>query len=158
MPIFMDRHYIPGLTALDVAEGHKRDLKIQHKFNCRALTYWYDETKDVAFCLVEAPSKKAVRRLHESAHMLIPNQIIEVQSNIVEAFLGRITDPESVDGADTQQRIGPAFRTILLAELKNAVQLISHAGKIDSIERFHTHNEIIRAALVQHHGRLPVGD
>lgn len=153
MPIFMDRHDIPGLTAAHVAEAHRRDVKIQHEFNCRALTYWYDETRDVAFCLVEAPRKESVSRLHDRAHGLIPNQIIEVEGNIVEAFLGRITDPEAVDEADRQQRIGPAFRTILLAELKNAAQVIAEAGKIDSSERLRTHNEIIRAALAQYHGR-----
>jgi AraC-like DNA-binding protein len=153
MPIFMDRHELPGLTATDVAEGHRQDLKIQHKFNCRALTYWYDETKNVAFCLIEAPSKEAVCRLHDSSHGLIPNRIIEVQGTIVEAFLGRITDPQTADEADMPQRIGPAFRTILLTELKNAAQFISKAGKHDSSDRLHTYNGIIRAALAQHQGR-----
>ena len=50
MPIFMDRHDIPGATAKDVAEAHKQDLAIQDDFNCRALTYWFDEEKGMAFC------------------------------------------------------------------------------------------------------------
>lgn len=153
MPIFMDRHDVPGLTAMDVAEGHKRDLEIQHKFGCRALTYWYDETRDVAFCLIEAPRKEAVRHLHDSAHGLIPHQIIEVESHVVESFLGRVSDPDAGGDAGTQQRIGPAFRTILLTELKNAVPLIARAGRSDTSRLLQTHNEIIRNAFARHRGR-----
>jgi len=72
MPIFMDRHDIPGLTAMDVAEGHKQDLLIQDRYDCRALTYWFDEKRGTAFCLIEAPKKEAVERMHDEAHGLIP--------------------------------------------------------------------------------------
>ncbi len=67
MPIFMDRHDIPGITAMDVAEAHKQDLMIQDKYDCRALTYWFDEKRGTAFCLIEAPRKDAVERMHDEA-------------------------------------------------------------------------------------------
>lgn len=41
MPIYMDFHDLPdGVTAVHIAEMHQADLKIEHKHNCRALTYW----------------------------------------------------------------------------------------------------------------------
>ena len=44
MPLFMDLHELPdGVTAAHVAEMHQADLAIEHKFNCRGLTYWCDE-------------------------------------------------------------------------------------------------------------------
>lgn len=153
MPIYMDRHDVPGLTAMDVADGHQRDLKIQHKFNCRALTYWYDETREVAFCLIEAPRKEAVHHLHANAHGLIPNRIIEVESSVVEAFLGRIGNPEAMDAAETKELIGPAFRTILMTELKNGARLQSKLAPPDFNELLHRHNLIIRTAVRQHQGR-----
>ncbi len=46
MPIYMDRHDIPEhITAADIAKMHQADLKIEHKFNCRGLTYWCDEER-----------------------------------------------------------------------------------------------------------------
>ncbi|WP_430810715.1 MULTISPECIES: nickel-binding protein [unclassified Carboxylicivirga] len=94
MPIYMDRHDLPGVTAQDVAEAHGQDLKVQHLYDCRALTYWFDEERQTAFCLIEAPNKEAVTMLHKNAHGLVPHQIIEVNKQIVESFLGRIKDPE----------------------------------------------------------------
>ncbi len=49
MPIYMDRHDLEAATAKDVAEAHQVDLKIQHHYNCRGLTYWYDEERGTAF-------------------------------------------------------------------------------------------------------------
>ncbi|MBE0642980.1 MAG: DUF4242 domain-containing protein [Bacteroidetes bacterium] len=93
MPIYMDRHDVPGATAADVAQAHQEDLKIQDRFGCRALTYWFDEMRGTAFCLVEAPNERAVHEMHALAHGLIPHQILEVESSVVESFLGRIEDP-----------------------------------------------------------------
>ena len=43
MPIFMDRHNVSDeVTAEHVAQLHQADLKIQHQFNCKGLTYWFD--------------------------------------------------------------------------------------------------------------------
>ena len=93
MPLYMDRHDGLNATAKSLAEAHQLDLKVQNKFRCKAHTYWYDEDKQIAFCLIEAPDKKAVEEMHRNSHGLVGNQIIEVQSNIVEYFLGRISDP-----------------------------------------------------------------
>lgn len=91
----MDRHNLPGVTAKDVAEAHQQDLKIQHLYGCRALTYWFDEIRQTAFCLIEAPDEQAVKRMHNQAHGLIPHEIIEVKKELIEAFLGRIEDAQS---------------------------------------------------------------
>lgn len=115
MPIYMDRHDIPGVTAEAVAEAHNEDLKIQDRFNCKGLTYWFDEEKGMAFCLIEAPDKKSVQELHDYAHGLIPNRIIEVESSLVEAFLGRIEDPDQPIDAKLPIINDPAFRVVMVA-------------------------------------------
>jgi len=114
MPIFMDRHDIPGVTAKAVAEAHQEDLKIQHEFDCKGLTYWFDEIKGMAFCLIEAPDKESVQRLHDYAHGLIPNKVIEVESDLVESFLGRIEDPADQKQSGIPVISDPAFRAILV--------------------------------------------
>lgn len=93
MPIYMDRHNIPAeLTSQHVARMHQEDLKVQHLYGCKGMTYWCDET--TAFCLIEAPNKEALKKMHDHAHGALPHAIIEVDPKIVEAFLGRIKDPE----------------------------------------------------------------
>lgn len=115
MPIFMDRHYLPEeATAEIVAQLHQEDLKIQDKYNCRGLTYWFDDKRKTAFCLVEAPNKEAITKMHKNAHGEVPNQIIEVNAAVVESFLGRIEDPEKSQNTKLNIINDPAFRTIMI--------------------------------------------
>ncbi len=119
MPIFMDRHDVSEtVTAENVADLHQQDLKIQHKFNCRGLTYWFDETRKTAFCLIEAPDENMLREMHDKAHGQVPHRIIEVDANIVESFLGRIEDPEKAQNTMLNIINDPAFRIIMVIELK----------------------------------------
>ena len=110
----MDRHDVSALvTAENVAQLHREDLKIQHEFNCRGLTYWFDDVKKLSFCLIDAPNKESIKKMHNSAHGEVPNQIIEVDPNVVASFLGRIEDP--VNSAQKELNIinDPAQRTLM---------------------------------------------
>jgi AraC-like DNA-binding protein len=118
MPLYMDRHDVSDqVTAEQVAELHQQDLKIQHKFNCTGLTYWFDENRKTAFCLIEAPNEQAIEEMHRQAHGEVPHRIIEVDPAIVESFLGRIEDPQKAKNARLNIINEPAFRTILLLEM-----------------------------------------
>ena len=119
MPIYMDFHDLPdGVTAAHVAEMHQADLKIEHKYNCRGLTYWCDERRQTAFCLIEAPNEQAIVDLHQKAHGAVPQRIIEVNDTIVESFLGRIEDPEKSQNTKLNIINDPAFRTLMVVTLK----------------------------------------
>lgn len=118
MPIYMDRHDVSKeVTAEMVAELHQKDLKIQHQFKCRGLTYWFDENRNTAFCLIEAPNETAIVNMHKKAHGKVPHQVIEVEPSIVESFLGRIEDPEKAKNTQLNIINDPAFRVILLVGL-----------------------------------------
>lgn len=115
----MDRHEIPAtITAEDIAKMHQADLKIEHEFNCRGLTYWCDEERKTAFCLVEAPNAQAVHDMHDHAHGKVPHSIIEVEGTIVESFLGRISDPVKAQKTELNIINEPAFRILMVTELK----------------------------------------
>jgi len=114
----MDRHDVSdNVTAEIVAELHQADLKIQDKYNCRGITYWFDDVRKTAFCLIDAPNKQAIKRMHDDAHGEVPHHIIEVDKNIVESFLGRIEDPIKATNTELNIINDPAFRTILHVEL-----------------------------------------
>ncbi len=121
MPIFMDRHDVSeSVTAELIAQLHQEDLKVQHHFGCRGLTYWFDDKRKTAFCLIEAPDAGAIQKMHDIAHGQVPNTIIEVETSIVEAFLGRIGDPEKAQNIGLNIINDPAFRTIMVISFKRA--------------------------------------
>lgn len=119
MPIFMDRHVVSEtITAEIVAQIHQEDLLIQHKYDCRGLTYWFDDARKTAFCLIEAPDRNAIIEMHHHAHGNVPHQIIEVDKTIVESFLGRIEDPEKAQNTNLNIINDTAFRTIMVLNIE----------------------------------------
>lgn len=150
MPLFMDRHYIEGATPEEVAKAHHEDMKIQSRHHCKALTYWHDEEKGVAFCLIEAPSAAAVRGMHKEAHGLIPNQIIEVDSSAVAQFLGRVIDPEKEDGKPMTES---PFRAIMFIDMVSSTDITKALGDAKALDLVHRYRDVVRKALVDHGGR-----
>ncbi|MDX1627967.1 MAG: DUF4242 domain-containing protein [Fulvivirga sp.] len=154
MPIYMDRHFVPGITAKDAASAHREDVNIQEKLGCRAITYWVDEERDSAFCLIDAPDIETVKKMHDEAHGLVPHEIIPVNSNVVEAFLGRISDPEVCISEDNLKIFNdPAFRIILVTKAKDPLLLVEELGKEKATELLQLKNNIIREQIQKYEGR-----
>jgi hypothetical protein len=61
-----------------VAEAHVKDLEAQEKHGVNYIRYWFNEVKREVFCLVEAPSATAADAVHNEAHGLGADEIIEV--------------------------------------------------------------------------------
>lgn len=154
MPIYMDLHIVPGITAKGAAEAHRQDLLIQSQYNCTCMTYWVDESKDSAFCLIEAPNEDAVRVLHDNAHGLITHQIIQVNKTVVESFLGRIYDPETTTLIEGQLKVfnDPAFRVLVLVKLIDPILLSHKVGKLESEELFSHYHKNIEVKSAEHEG------
>ena len=57
MPLFLDRHDIPGVTAVDLAIAHARDVQIEKQYGVRYITYWFDPSRGTAFCLAEGRTR-----------------------------------------------------------------------------------------------------
>src|SRR5207245_10786196 len=55
VPLFLDRHDIPGATAVDLAMAHARDVEIEKQYGVKYITYWFDPSRGTAFCLAEGP-------------------------------------------------------------------------------------------------------
>jgi len=66
MPEFMDVHHnMKGLTKEDLKAAHDADLAIQGEENVVFKSAWADPEAGVVYCLSEAPSADAVKRIHE---------------------------------------------------------------------------------------------
>ncbi len=152
MPIFMDRHDVSeAVTAENVAQIHQEDLKIQGEFGCRGLTYWFDDKRKTAFCLIEAPDAKAIQKMHDKAHGQVPTSIIEVEPSIVESFLGRIQDPERARDTGLNIINDPAFRTIMVISLNRITLRKDSRPFKTSFEKF---DQNIQKTLHSHEGNL----
>ena len=75
-----------NVTAKAVADAHQKDLRLQDKYGVKLLTYWFDEARGSAFCLMDAPAEERVTQLHAEAHGSVPNKNMEVDPQTVEAF------------------------------------------------------------------------
>jgi class 3 adenylate cyclase len=143
-------------TAKAVEDAHQKDLKLQDKYGVKLMTYWFDETRGSAFCLMDAPAEEKVMQLHAEAHGSIPNKIMEVDPHTVEAFLGRIEDPSPSPGPDAEAieaTMDPAFRVVMFTDMKDSTAITTRLGDAAALTHFRTHNAISRDALKRHSGR-----
>jgi class 3 adenylate cyclase len=155
MPIYMDRHYVEGATRHSVAHAHEKDLEIQDKYKVKFLTYWFDEARNTAFCLVSAPNKEAINKTHAEAHGMVPNEVIEVDPTVVDAFLGRIKDPVPTEGTGATVEVlrEPAFRAIMFTDLKDSTAMTKRLGEAKALHLLHIHNAMTRNAIRDFDGR-----
>ena len=152
MPIFLDRHDLKGLTAADIAEAHRKDLEVQGRYGVRFLTYWFDDTRGTAFCLIDAPDIETAMRVHDEAHGAIARDVIEVDLSAVEAFLGRVSDPApAVQGS--KPAIDPAMRTIMFTDIVDSTGMTARLGDIRAVEMVRAHDALVRRALNDKGGR-----
>lgn len=148
MPIYMDRHYIEGATRHGVEIAHQKDLEIQDQYGVSFITYWFDEERCTAFCLIDAPDKETVRKVHGKAHGLVPHEIIEVDPSLVKTFLGRIEGPSS----EQQSTIDSAFRAIMFTDIEESTALTTRLGDEEMVALLNVHNRIVRHALQANRG------
>ena len=59
--------------------------------------------------------------MHNHAHGQVPSRIIEVETSIVESFLGRIGDPEKAKNTELNIINDPAFRTLMVVAMNRSV-------------------------------------
>jgi class 3 adenylate cyclase len=152
MAIFMDRHDLAGTSAAEVAEAHRRDLEIQDDYGVKFLTYWFDERRGTVFCLIDAPDAASAQRVHQDAHGHIAGEIVEVALSAVEAFLGRIHDPETVRGKGTAD-VDAGLRTILFTDIVGSTEMTARLGDRMGIELVRAHDAVVHRCLGHSCGR-----
>jgi class 3 adenylate cyclase len=147
MPLYMDRHDIPGVTPEQVAQLHLLDVPVAARHGVQFLTYWFDAAAGAAFCLARAGSPEALAAVHRESHGQVPNRIIAVSEASVLRFLGRIEEPQDESG------ITSPFRTIMFTDLEGSTTLLHDLGEPAYLELLAEHDVILRRVLVGQGGR-----
>lgn len=148
MPLYLDRHDIPGVTAEQVADAHLLDLAVEQKHGVRYLTYFLEPAAGSIFCLAEGPNKEAVEEVHREAHGLMASSIIEVEHGTLQSFLGPI--PTHPPGAVFVDR---AVRAVLFTDICGSTALTHAHGDDVSRALVREHDSIVRDALARFDGR-----
>jgi len=150
----MDVHNMQGRTTLQVDQAHLADLREQAKYGVEYRKYWFNENYGKAFCLVDAPTPEAAQLVHREAHGQIAEKIIEVQPELVEAFLGggEIGPSGAVlsPGVEGKER-DSAFRTILFTDIVGSTD--EALGDDAGMALLRVHDTIVRDALAAADGR-----
>src|SRR6185503_14900702 len=149
MPLYMDRHDLPGATAEDVARAHVADLEVQDRFGVQYTTYWFDPVNESAFCLVHAPSKEAAETVHREAHGLVAGQVIDVDERAVREFLGQIVEPTPGD-----PWVATAFRAVLFTDIANSTTLTQALGDARAMQIVRDHDDVVRRAIEARGGQV----
>uniref|UniRef100_UPI00321700B2 nickel-binding protein n=1 Tax=uncultured Draconibacterium sp. TaxID=1573823 RepID=UPI00321700B2 len=156
MPLFIDRHNLQHpMSAEAMAQKHLDDIKIQHKFNCRKLSYWYDEKRNIAFCLFEAPSRNNLNEMHKYAHKGVPSQIIEVSPKIIESLISQIEAAHIP--AEIDLNIAPSSLTTIMASKLEQNEISSF--DINELEIIYKkHGKEVRETAQQYNGTIISND
>jgi class 3 adenylate cyclase len=149
MPLYLDRHDVPGTTPEELAAAHERDLEVQASHDVKYHTYWFDEGTGAVFCLAEGPTRDAVEAVHMEAHGLVAASIIEIDPAVpLNSFLG--PSPQEPPGTPYT---ASATRAIVFTDLCGSVAQTVELGDEGHLALLREHDQIVRSALTAHEGR-----
>ena len=152
MPLYMDVHRnMNGITPDSLRAAHFQDLDVEERFGVHYHKYFFNEATGTVFCLVEGPSAEACRAVHRESHGLEPEDIIEVQPEVVEAFFAaqRYDDVGAAIGSDG--RPDGALRVVMFTEVANlAVAARSDERRAAAV--LAAHDRIVRESVVAQGG------
>lgn len=158
MPLYMDIHTVdPEATWEDVAKAHYADMEVQDQYDVDYLKYWFNKDCGKLFCLVNAPSAEAAQCVHEQAHGLLAEKLIEVDPELIDGFMG--DSPVNNGGAalylgaTSETQRDPGVRTIMFTDIVDSTAMCSEHGDDAAIAMLKAHDGVVREALGKNGGR-----
>ncbi|HEY1655773.1 MAG TPA: nickel-binding protein [Candidatus Tumulicola sp.] len=156
MPLYMDIHEVAGVTAQAVAEAHRADVETQGQYDVTYHKYWLNEEQGKIFCLCTAPNADAAALVHQKAHGLTAQKIIEVAPEIAEGFLGGcVVDANGAVLSSTSagRERDSGIRTIMFTDLVDSTMLTQQLGDDAAMNLLRIHDRVVREALGARGGR-----
>ncbi|GMQ86194.1 MAG: hypothetical protein BMS9Abin07_1767 [Acidimicrobiia bacterium] len=153
MPIYLDRHEdLGGISAVDQAAAHMRDLAVQDRYGVKYLTYWFDHEKQRSWCLVDAPSAEVAASVHAEAHGALANRVILADPETVHRYLGgdAVDEPPAWNPEGVNET---TLRTIVFTDIVGSTDSAIRLGDDAAMAMLRAHNEIVRHQLAAFGGR-----
>jgi DNA-binding CsgD family transcriptional regulator len=159
MPLFIDRHESQIRRSMtEIAALHEKDVLRGPEFGVHWVTYFCDavsvyspdgaSVRYTTYCVADAPAKENVQECHWASHESVPNEVIEIDRETLERFLGQLEEPKRLEPWEAS-----AFRTILVSELANPAQLLADLGDRTALETFGLHEKLVRKHVQAKGGR-----
>jgi class 3 adenylate cyclase len=98
--------------------------------------------------LVRAPSSDAVEEVHRVSHGNVPSEIIHLDLQEVGRFLGRTSDPDSLELVDS------GYRAILFTDLVGSTSIGLEVGDLRAMELLGVHDRIATGAVTREGGEV----
>jgi class 3 adenylate cyclase len=136
----------------DVRHAHISDVEAQERFGVKYIKYWFDEKRGTICCLVDAPSAEACQKVHQVAHGMLADEIIEVEAHLLAAFLGEMP-VDDIGAVVYKDGLDGAFRTIMFTDIVGSTALTEKLGDAEAMRRLDIHNGIIRGHIAECRGR-----
>ncbi|HEY7530288.1 MAG TPA: nickel-binding protein [Gemmatimonadota bacterium] len=153
MALYLDVHRGVKASIDELAKAHVSDLEAQERYGVKYLKYWFNQDAGTVFCLVEGPNRDACNAVHREAHGLVAEKLIDVESQLLEGFLGG--SGESPFGAALwpDGTLDGGLRTIVFTDLVESTALTQKLGDHGLIRLLRRHDEIIRDSVTAFGGR-----
>ncbi|MGH7567314.1 MAG: nickel-binding protein [Gemmatimonadota bacterium] len=152
MPLYMDIHHKVNATPDDVQKAHLSDLEAQEKFGVKYLKYWFNPRDETICCLVHAPDPESAGKVHLEAHGLEADKIIEVQDEVVEAFLGGSVDAGLGRMITREGDPDGGFRTVLFTDITGSTSMTQRLGDAEAMKIIKAHDAVVRREIEARQG------
>ena len=151
----MDIHHDVDGDVDELLAAHRKDLEAQERFGVRYLTWWFNPHARSVCCLVDAPDAQAASAVHMEAHGATADKLIQVERDVVEAFLGGGVDAGlgrmvvPVTGASDG-----GFRTILFTDIADSTGITQRLGDVKARKVIRLHDDYVRTDIEAFGGRV----
>ena len=154
MPLYMDIHHKVDATSDDVQKAHLSDLEAQERYGVKYLKYWFNPHQHTICCLVDAPDPDAAQRVHLEAHGLAADKIIEVQDEVVQAFLGGGVDAGTGRMVTHVGEPDGGLRTVLFTDIAGSTSMTQRLGDAEAMKIIRAHDALVRREIEARKGRV----
>jgi class 3 adenylate cyclase len=153
VPLYMDIHRgMQNASRAEIDRAHLSDLEAQGKHNVHYIKYWIDSAHGNLYCLVEGPNKEACVAVHREAHGLVPDSIVDVESELLGMFLGQSDASQLGCAVYADGTLDAAFRTVLFTDIADSTRLTQKLGDTAARALFKVHDDIVRDSLASCRG------
>lgn len=158
MPLYMDIHTVdPNTPWEEIAGAHLKDVQVQGEYDVDYKKYWFNKDCGKLFCLVEAPSADAAHCVHEQAHGLVAEKLIEVDPELLDGFMGQgevnSGGAALMPGASGDTERDSGMRAVMFTDIVDSTAMTSIHGDDAAMAMLRVHDRIVREALSANRGR-----